>query len=130
MARKITVIPASSKAVTPSKDNQKGLKRVAAYCRVSTELEDQLHSFEAQVSYYTDYINGREDYVLADIYADEGISATSTRKRDEFKRMIRDCENGMVDMINYKVHQQICKKYTGLPVLFTKAKEAGNRHIF
>lgn len=99
MARKITVIPASSKAVTPSKDNQKGLKRVAAYCRVSTELEDQLHSFEAQVSYYTDYINGREDYVLADIYADEGISATSTRKRDEFKRMIRDCENGMVDMI-------------------------------
>ena len=99
MARKITVIPASSKVIAQSNDDQVGLKRVAAYCRVSTELEDQLHSFEAQVSYYTDYINEREDYILADIYADEGISATSTRKRDEFKRMIRDCEAGKVDMI-------------------------------
>ena len=64
--------------------------RVAAYCRVSTDQEDQLHSFEAQVNYYTKYITDHENYEMAGIYADEGISGTNTKKREQFKRMIAD----------------------------------------
>ena len=73
--------------------------RVAAYCRVSTDAEEQQNSFENQVSYYTNYINNKEEYDLAGIYADEGISGTSTRKRADFNRMIADCEKGKIDLV-------------------------------
>lgn len=73
--------------------------RVAAYCRVSTDAEEQQNSFENQVSYYTNYINNKEEYDLAGIYADEGISGTSTRKRTDFNRMIADCERGKIDLV-------------------------------
>lgn len=76
--------------------------RVAAYCRVSTEAEEQLNSFENQVSYYTEYINGKPEYEMAGIFADEGISGTSTRKRTEFNRMISECEKGKIDLIIVK----------------------------
>lgn len=73
--------------------------RVAAYCRVSTDQEEQLLSYENQVTYYTNYIKQREDYEFAGIYADEGISGTSTKKREEFQRMIADCKAGKIDLI-------------------------------
>ena len=73
--------------------------RVAAYCRVSTDMEDQLHSLSAQIKYFTEYINNHEDYELIEVYYDEGISGTSTKKRDGFNRMIADCENGKIDLI-------------------------------
>lgn len=73
--------------------------RVAAYCRVSTDQEEQLLSYENQVTYYTNYIKQREDYEFAGVYADEGISGTSTRKREEFQRMIADCNDGKIDLI-------------------------------
>ncbi len=76
--------------------------RVAAYCRVSTEHEEQQSSFENQVNYYTTYINRKEEYEMAGIYADEGISGTSTKKRAEFNRMIEDCQNGNIDLIIVK----------------------------
>ena len=76
--------------------------RVAAYCRVSTEKEDQINSFIAQVRFYNEYIRTNEDMVLVDIYADEGISGTSRNKRDEFNRMMRDCKAGKVDRILVK----------------------------
>lgn len=76
--------------------------RVAAYCRVSTDSEDQINSFIAQVRYYNEYIRGQEDMVLMDIYADEGISGTSRNKRNEFNRMMRDCKAGKVDRILVK----------------------------
>ena len=68
--------------------------RMAAYCRVSTDQEDQLHSFDAQVEYYTKYIEEHENYEMAGIYADEGISGTNTKRREQFKKMIADCEAG------------------------------------
>ncbi len=87
MARSVTVIPARSQKVrTGHKAVQEKKIRVAAYCRVSTDQEDQLHSFEAQVEYYTKYINEHENYEMAGIYADEGISGTNTKKREQFKR--------------------------------------------
>ena len=68
--------------------------RVCAYCRVSTELKEQETSFESQIQHYTDTISKRTDWDLVDIYADDGISGTSTKKRTEFLRMIDDCMAG------------------------------------
>lgn len=76
--------------------------RVAAYCRVSSDADDNLNSFFAQVKYYNDYIRKREDMVLVDIYADEGITGTEIQKRDDFKRMLKDAKNGKIDRILVK----------------------------
>lgn len=73
--------------------------RVAAYCRVSTLMEEQESSYEAQVRHYTEFILRHPDWILAGIYADEGISGTDTRNRDEFNRMIAGCMNGEIDMV-------------------------------
>ena len=99
MAKNITVIPAKVNGTSLVKNLELQKKRVAAYCRVSTDQEEQLSSFEAQVNYYTSYINGNQDYVLAGIYADEGISGTSTKKREQFSKMIEDCMAGNIDLI-------------------------------
>ena len=72
---------------------------MAAYCRVSTDQEERLLSYENQVNYYTNYISENPLYEYAGTYADEGISGTNTKKRDEFNRMIADCRAGKIDMI-------------------------------
>lgn len=74
-------------------------KRVAAYCRVSTDHEDQVNSFESQKRYFRQYIENQSDWELYDIFADEGISGTSTKKRKEFNRMIECAKNGKFDII-------------------------------
>ena len=74
MARNITVIPAKSRNELQGKSRAEKKLKVAAYCRVSTDQEDQLHSFEAQVDYYTRYISDHPNYEMAGIYADEGIT--------------------------------------------------------
>ncbi|MDO5399817.1 MAG: recombinase family protein [Eubacteriales bacterium] len=73
--------------------------RVASYCRVSTDKEDQANSFEAQVRYFGEYIQRKPDWVLADIYADEGITGTSTKKRTQFNRMMNDAYDGKFDLL-------------------------------
>ena len=73
--------------------------KVAAYCRVSTDDEDQLNSYRVQKDYYTRYIANNEKWEFVDVYADEGITGTQVKKRDEFLRMIKDCEKGKIDMI-------------------------------
>ena len=73
--------------------------RVGAYCRVSSSSSDQLHSFSAQVQYYTGIIRENPAMELVDIYADEGITGTRADKRDEFNRMIADCRKGKIDRI-------------------------------
>jgi site-specific DNA recombinase len=75
------------------------VKNVAAYCRVSSDKDEQLNSYENQVSYYTALINENPDWEMSDVYADEGISGTNTDKRDEFHRMIKDAEEGKIDLI-------------------------------
>ncbi|WP_330397106.1 recombinase family protein [Anaerovirgula multivorans] len=74
-------------------------QKMAAYCRVSTDQLEQLSSYEAQVNYYTTFIENHPYYTLAGIYADEGISGTNTKKRDQFNKMIEDCKEGKIDMI-------------------------------
>ena len=101
MEKNITVIPAKKLQQTVRFQTQKKVK-VAAYCRVSTDQDEQLSSYENQVNYYREYILKHEDYELVDIYADEGISATNTKKRDAFNRLIQDCRDGKVDRILVK----------------------------
>ena len=76
--------------------------RVAAYCRVSSDGDDQLNSFYAQMKYYTDYIRRAPNMELVDIYADEGITGTEIKKRPEFQRMLRDCQNRKLDRVLVK----------------------------
>jgi len=99
MARSITVIPARANRTSLAENLMPIKKRVAAYCRVSTDQAEQLSSYEAQVSYYTAYIQGHSDYELAGIYADAGITGTNTKKREQFNKMIEDCKAGKIDMI-------------------------------
>lgn len=98
MSRQIVHIPARQDLCNRAAVTTRKI-RVAAYCRVSTEQDEQLNSFDNQVTYYTDYINNNPQFELVDIYADEGISGTSTRRREEFQRMIADCEAGKIDLI-------------------------------
>ena len=69
-------------------------KRVAAYARVSTDEEEQLSSYEAQVDFFTQHINGNPEWEFSGIYADEGISGTNTKRREDFNRMIADALTG------------------------------------
>ena len=73
--------------------------RVAAYARVSTSSDEQLNSYAAQTRYYMDYINSHKGWKLVDIYADEGITGTSSEKRDDFQRMLSDCHRGLIDRV-------------------------------
>ena len=75
------------------------LRRVAAYARVSTDSDEQFTSFEAQVDYYTRQITANADWALVEVYTDEGISGTNTKKRDGFNRMIADALAGKIDLI-------------------------------
>ena len=97
--RKVTTIPATINKFTAKPVDSKKKRRVAGYARVSTDHEDQQTSYDAQVDYYTNYIHSREDWEFAGLYSDEGISATNTKKRDGFNRMIADALDGKIDLI-------------------------------
>lgn len=88
--------------IEPTKKTESIKLRVAAYTRVSTSSDDQLNSFAAQNQYYMARIAENQNWELVDIYADEGISGTSIRKRTEFQRMIADCRKGKIDRILVK----------------------------
>lgn len=95
--RKVTKIEANPLLAQYKKHPR--MIRVAAYCRVSTDDKDQINSYNAQIAYYTDTISKRPNSVFAGIYADEGITGTSTKKRKNFLRLMNDCEKGKVDYI-------------------------------
>ena len=86
--------------------------RVAAYARVSSSSDEQLNSFAAQNRYYTELISSKDNWQLVDIYADEGITGTSIEKRDDFKRMLRDCERGLIDRILVKSISRFARNTT------------------
>ena len=98
LERRVRVIPATKELAAP-RGARHGKQRVAAYCRVSTDSEEQLNSYEAQKAYYMQKIEENPDWVLAGIFADKGLSGTSLKKRDEFKRMIAACKRGRIDTI-------------------------------
>lgn len=100
MNKSVTVIPATKRVGTLRMDEKEKPKlRVAAYCRVSTESEEQASSYEVQVEHYTNFISNNPEWELAGIYADDGISGTSTKNREEFNRLIQDCMENKIDRI-------------------------------
>lgn len=99
LERTIHRIPASRSNVASNKTRLHGRQRVAAYCRVSTDSEEQINSYTAQKAYYTQKIEESPDWELAGIFADEGITGTSMKKRKEFNRMITACKRGGIDLI-------------------------------
>lgn len=94
----VRVIPATVNITEEIKKCYRQL-RVAAYCRVSTKQEEQLNSYEVQKSHYEERIRNEPKWTLVGIYADKGITGTSTKHRDEFNKLIRQCKKGKVDMI-------------------------------
>ena len=127
-APNVIVIPA--KVETPQEQEKRRHLRVAAYCRVSTDSEEQLSSYENQLSYYTEKIMKEPGWSMAGVFADEGITGTSTCKRKEFLRMIRQCRQGKIDMILAKSVSRFARntvdtlnftrelRSLGIPVIF------------
>lgn len=99
MSKNITVIPARRKVGNAVNKEEKPKLRVAAYCRVSTDSDEQATSYETQMEHYTSYIQRNPEWEFAGIFADDGISGTNTKKREEFNRMIEECMAGHIDMI-------------------------------
>lgn len=98
MEKEITLIPASIKQGNKTEVSNNKV-RVAAYCRVSTDQEEQEGSYQIQVEHYRSFIKSHKAWKLAGIYADEGISGLSTKDRTEFIRMMNDCRKGKIDMV-------------------------------
>ena len=88
--------------IIPARDMQPAVLRVAAYCRVSSDSSDQLHSYAVQIRAYTEMIRQHENWELVDIYADAGLTGTKTDKRDALNRMMEDCRKGKIDRILVK----------------------------
>ena len=99
MAPKITTIPATRRLHTGASLTAQIIRKVAGYARVSTDHEDQATSYQAQVDFYTRFISSRADWQMVGIYTDEGISGTSTRRRQGFQSMVEDALAGRIDLI-------------------------------
>ena len=96
--KKIVTVIEPKRNLMVDKEKHRQL-RVAAYCRVSTGSEEQMTSYTNQKKAYTELISQKKEWCLAGIYADQGLSGTQTKKRDEFNRMIEDCKKGKIDYI-------------------------------
>lgn len=127
-APNVTVIPAKVQTAE-SRDKYHQL-RVAAYCRVSTELEEQQNSYQVQIAYYTDLINKKKEWTLAGIFADEGISGTQTKKRTEFNRMIRMCRNKKIDLVITKSISRFARNTVDCLEYVRQLKDLGIGVIF
>lgn len=127
-----TIILARKRVCNYAKVEEKPKLKVAAYCRVSTDSDEQATSYETQVEHYTEYIKKNQDWEFAGIFADDGISGTNTKKREEFNRMIDECMAGNIDMVITKSISRFarntldCLKYIrklkekNVPVYFEK----------
>ena len=99
--------------------------RVAPYCRVSTDSEDQLESYKTQVAYYTELVNSNPEWEMAGIYADEAITGTNTKNRDDFKRMIDDCMSGKIDMVITKAISRFARNTVDTLTYVRQLKDKG-----
>ena len=125
----VTMIPATKKVNTESSDKYHQL-RVAAYCRVSTEQEEQQNSYQTQINYYTDLINKNPEWSLVGIFADEGISGTQTKKRTEFNKMIRLCKKQKIDLILCKSISRFARNTVDILDYVRQLKELGIGVLF
>ncbi|MBS4008180.1 MAG: recombinase family protein [Clostridium sp.] len=125
MASSVRIIPATIRQNSANGTHLNTKRRTAAYARVSTDSEEQLTSYEAQVDYYTKYIKDRADWEFVRVYTDEGISATNTKKRDGFKQMIADALDGKIDLIITKSVSRFARNTVDSLVTVRQLKEKG-----
>ena len=124
----VRVIPAKPQT-TENRDKYHQL-RVAAYCRVSTEQEEQQNSYQVQIAYYTDLINRKKEWTLAGIFADEGISGTQAKKRPEFLKMIRLCKKQKIDLVITKSISRFARNTVDCLEYVRQLKDLGIGVIF
>ncbi len=122
---KVTTIPPTKARYTQQPLSQVGKARVAAYARVSTDEEEQLNSYEAQKDYFTKLIMSNPDWEFAGMYADEGITATNTNHRDDFKQMVQDALDGKIDRIIIKSISRFARNTVDSLTTIRKLKEKG-----
>ena len=113
----------------------------SSYCRVSTDSEEQASSYEIQIEHYTNYIKKNKEWELAGIFADDGITGTNTKKREEFNRMIEECMSGKIDMIITKSISRFSRNTTdclelvrkllslNIPLFFEKEKPGRSKTV-
>ncbi len=125
MARAVTVIPPTITRLQNNVLRMHVKKRVAAYARVSTNDEEQQTSYEAQIDYYTQHIKANGDWEFVEVYTDEGISGTNTKKRDGFRRMVQDALDGKIDLILTKSVSRFARNTVDTLTTVRQLKEKG-----
>ncbi len=125
IAKTVTVIPATKNIFTMHSIIQNAKRRVAGYARVSTNNEEQLSSYEAQVNHYSKYIKSKLKWEFVKVYTDEGTSATNTKKRDGFNQMIKDALDGKIDLIVTKSVSRFARNTVDTLTTVRKLKEKG-----
>lgn len=125
MAKRVTTIPATVRRRTESPLAVTAKRKVAAYARVSTDQKEQLTSYEAQVAYYTSYIQSREDWEFVSVYTDEGITGCNTKHRVGFKSMVADALAGNIDLIITKSVSRFARNTVDSLTAIRQLKEKG-----
>lgn len=128
--RRVTTIPASINRFTALPVSSQQKRKVAAYARVSTDSDEQFTSYEAQIDYYTSYIKSREEWEFISVYTDEGITGTSTKRREGFKQMIADALDGRIDLIVTKSVSRFARNTVDSLTTIRKLKEHGTEVYF
>lgn len=125
IARNVMVIPARPQMRRGGSAEDAPKLRVGAYCRVSTDNEEQASSYEAQIEHYTAFIQSNPKWELAGIFADDGITGTNTKKRDEFKKMIETCLSGEIALVVTKSISRFARNTLDCLKYIRKLKEHG-----
>ncbi len=128
--RRVKTIPASVNRFTALPIETKKKRRVAGYARVSTDMEEQITSYDAQVRYYTDYIKNHDGWEFAGMYTDEGITGTSIKHREGFKKMVDDALSGKIDLIITKSVSRFARNTVDSLTTIRKLKENGTECYF
>lgn len=128
--RAVTVIPPTINPQTKLPTSSTYRLRVAAYARVSTDSDEQFTSYEAQISYYTNYIMSHPEWEFVKVYTDEGISGTNIKHRDGFNEMIADALDGKIDLIVTKSVSRFARNTVDSLVTVRKLKEKGVEVFF
>ena len=122
---RVTTIPATKNPFTTLPNTAIQKRRVAGYARVSTDSDEQATSYQAQLDYYTRYIQSKPDWTFVDVYTDEGISAVNTKKREGFNRIVADALDGKIDLIVTKSVSRFARNTVDSLSTIRKLKAAG-----
>ena len=130
MAKKVTTILPTRPMYQTEAVSETHKRRVAGYARVSTDMEEQTTSYQAQMKYYKKYITARSDWEFVGMYSDEGISATSINHRAGFKKMVEDAMAGKIDLIITKSVSRFARNTVDSLTTVRKLKERGIEIFF